>query len=74
LPPNTAAELRRDMARLHLVREQIKALETARLLRLERASGKGGAIAMVGTLAQIVGVGIETADMLVHQHARCTRH
>lgn len=67
LPPNTAAELRRDMARLHLVREQIKALETARLLRLERASGKGGAIAMVGTLAQIVGVGIETADMLVHE-------
>ena len=31
LPPNTAAELRRDMARLQLVREQIKALETARL-------------------------------------------
>ena len=26
LPPNTAAELRRDMARLHLVREQ-RALE-----------------------------------------------
>jgi transposase len=66
LPPNTAAELRRDMSRLHLVREQIKALETARLQRLEKASG-GGADAMVGTLAQIGGLGIETADMLVHE-------
>src|SRR3954470_20595135 len=31
LPPNTLAELRRDMARLRLVREQIAELEAARL-------------------------------------------
>jgi transposase len=66
LPPNTLAELRRDMARLHLVREQIKELEAARLERLEQASG-GGTSAMVRLLAQVVGVGVETADMLVRE-------
>src|SRR4051812_50037521 len=34
LPPNTLAELRRDMARLRLVRDQIAELEAARLERL----------------------------------------
>jgi transposase len=66
LPPNTLAELRRDMARLRLVREQIKELEAARLERLEQASG-GGTSAMVRLLAQVVGVGVETADMLVRE-------
>ena len=66
LPPNTLAELRRDMARLHLVREQIKELEAARLERLEQASGEGTS-AMVRLLAQVVGVGVETADMLVRE-------
>src|ERR671938_1279283 len=36
LPPNTLAELRRDMARLHLVAEQIGQVEEARRERLER--------------------------------------
>ena len=66
LPPNTLAELRRDMARLRLVREQIKELEAARLERLEQASGEGTS-AMVRLLAQVVGVGVETADMLVRE-------
>ena len=66
LPPNTLAELRRDMARLRLVREQVKELEAARLERLEQASGEGTS-AMVRLLAQVVGVGVETADMLVHE-------
>src|SRR5947199_3327042 len=39
LPPNTLAELRRDMARLRLVREQIAEVEAARLERLEREPG-----------------------------------
>src|ERR671938_1055797 len=39
LPPNTLAELRRDMARLRLVREQIAELEAARLERLEEEPG-----------------------------------
>ena len=37
LPPNTLAELRRDLARLALLREQIEAIETARLERLQQA-------------------------------------
>src|SRR3712207_5960354 len=36
LPPNTLAELRRDMARLHLVAEQIGRVEETRLERLEQ--------------------------------------
>ncbi len=66
LPPNTLAELQRDIARLRFVREQIKQIEDARVERLERASGTGGH-AMVRLLARVVGVGIETADMLVHE-------
>jgi len=66
LPPNTLAEMRRDIARLQFVREQIKQIEEARTERLERASGEGGN-AMVRLLVQVVGVGLETADMLVHE-------
>jgi transposase len=66
LPPNTLAEFRRDLARLALVREQIEAIEQARLQRLEQAS-QTGPQAMVRLLARIVGVGVETADMLVQE-------
>jgi len=66
LPPNTLAELQRDLGRLRFVREQIKQIEDARVERLERASGEGSH-AMVRLLARVVGVGIETADMLVHE-------
>ena len=37
LPPNTLAEMRRDMARLHFVVEQIKEIEVARRDRLQQA-------------------------------------
>ena len=66
LPPNTVDELRRDMARLAMVCEQIKALEQARLADLERAPGTGPH-AMVRLIANVIGVGIETADMLVQE-------
>ena len=66
LPPNTLAELRRDMARLRLVREQIAEVEASRAERL-RQPGGGGGDAMVRLLARVVGVGIETADMLVRE-------
>ena len=65
LPPNTRAELHRDMARLHFVTEQIQQIEAARSERLEQAGA--GPNAMVRLLAQVVGVGLETADMLVHE-------
>ena len=66
LPPNTLAELRRDMARLRFVRDQIGEVEAARLARLERAPGEGRN-ATVRLLARVVGVGVETADMLAHE-------
>jgi transposase len=66
LPPNTLAELRRDLARLRLVREQIKEIEQQRVERLRRAPQEGGH-PMVLLLARLLGIGIETADMLVHE-------
>ena len=66
LPPNTLAELRRDMARLRVVRDQIKEIEQTRMERLETAPA-AGKNAMVILLARVVGIGIETADMLVHE-------
>ena len=66
LPPNTFAELRRDMARLRSVIDQINEIEAARLQRLEQAPVKRPT-AMVRLVARVIGVGIETADMLVHE-------
>jgi transposase len=66
LPPETQAELRRDMARLALVKEQIKAIETARLERLKPAA-EIGPHAMIRLLARVKGIGIETADLLVSE-------
>jgi transposase len=66
LPPNTLAELRRDMARLRFVLDQIREIEAARLVRLEQHPEEPSH-AMVRRLAQVIGVGIETADMLVHE-------
>jgi len=66
VPPNTMAELRRDMARLHFVSDQVREIETARLERLQQQPEKG-AHAMVRLLARVHGVGVETADMLVHE-------
>ncbi len=66
IPPNTLDELRRDLARLAMVREQIDMIEQARLARIEQAP-ETGSNAMVRLLASIVGVGVETADMLVQE-------
>jgi transposase len=66
LPPNTLAELRRDMARLRFIIDQINEIEAARLQRLEQAPVEGPT-AMVRLVARVIGVGIETADMLVHE-------
>ena len=65
LPPNTLAELRRDMARLRLVTEQISQVEEARLEQLEQQPA--GQTATVRLLVRVVGVGTETADMLAHE-------
>jgi len=66
VPPNTLAELRRDLERLAVIRVQIKAIEQARLERLQAAPAQG-THPMILMLAKILGLGIETADMLVHE-------
>ena len=66
IPPNTLDEMRRDLARLGVLREQIAAIEQGRLERLEQAPPTGPH-AMVRLLASVIGVGIETADMLVQE-------
>jgi transposase len=66
IPPNTLDEMQRDLTRLALLREQIKAIEQARLARLEKAP-QTGPNAMIRMLASIRGVGIETAEMLVQE-------
>ena len=66
IPPNTLAELRRDMERRHLIRDQIRQIEDTRLQRIERAPSDRPH-AMVRLLARVIGIGIETADMLVQE-------
>ena len=67
IPPNTLEEFRRDLARLAMVREQIAAIEQARLERLEQAP-KTGPHAMVRLLASITGVG-EKGGVILAQGA-----
>src|SRR6478672_3018247 len=66
LPPNTIAALRRDMERLRIIKEQIKAIEQA---RLQQFAQKPEALAnrMIYLLVRIYGLGLETADLLVHE-------
>jgi transposase len=71
VPPNTRAELERDMARLAVLREQIVAIEKARLERIANAPDNEPH-AMIRLLARVLGLGIETADMLVNEVM--TRH
>src|SRR6266581_1823306 len=66
LAENTLAELRRDMARFALVCAQIKEIEKMRLERLKKAPQEGRH-PMVLMLAKVMSIGIETADMLVHE-------
>jgi transposase len=65
IPPHTLAALRRELARLALLREQIKTIEQARLERLQAADEAPHP--MLRLLARVVGVGVETADMMVHE-------
>ena len=66
LPRNVLAELQRDMARLGFVVSQIREIEQARQKRLEQEP-ETGPHAMVRQVARVIGIGIETADMLVHE-------
>lgn len=66
LPPNTMAALRRDLERLQMMNAHIKAIELARLQRIDQTPSDR-LNAMVKHLVRIIGVGVETADTLVHE-------
>ena len=67
-PENTRAELRRHLARLRVVREQIRAIEEGRRRNLAAApAGAKGLHAMIHLIGRVLGVGVETADMLVNE-------
>jgi transposase len=66
VPGNTRTELERDIARLQLIKEQIKEIEQMRLTRMAQPPADARH-AMLVLLARVVGVGIETADMLVNE-------
>jgi transposase len=66
MPANTLAEVRRDIARLLFVKQQIKEIERTRAKRLEQTHGERRT-AMVRLLARVVGIGIESADLLVQE-------
>src|SRR5215467_2012616 len=66
IPPNTLSELQHDLARKRFVAEQIQQIEKARLEQLKRAP-KTGPNLMVLILMRVIGIGIETADMLVKE-------
>ena len=64
ITPNTLAEIRRDLARLAILREQIKEIEQARLKHLEDVP-LSAPNTMVRLLASVIGLGVETAYLLV---------
>jgi transposase len=66
IPRNTLAELKREMAHLHFIDEQIKQIEDERLKQLKQ-SPQQGSNARVLQLQRVNGLGIETADMLTHE-------
>jgi len=66
LPPNAAAALQRHMERFRVIKEQIKAIERTRLQRLQR-DPTDKMNAMVFLLVRIIGLGVETAEQLVHE-------
>jgi transposase len=66
IPPHTLDELRRDMARLKLVKEQVNEIEKTRQQRLRRAP-QDSMHPMLLMLAKLKSIGLETADMLVHE-------
>jgi hypothetical protein len=60
IPPNTLAELKRDMERRSFICEQIRRVEKERIERLKQAPNTGPNV-MVRLLARAIGIGIETA-------------
>ena len=60
------AALKRDLERHNIIKRQIREIEQTRLDRLAQAPAKGPH-PMVLLLARVIGIGVETADMLVQE-------
>jgi transposase len=66
IPPNTVREMNNELERLAFIRTQMKATERMRLERIKKEPD-ATTNPMVLMLANVVGIGIETADVLVHE-------
>ncbi|RYE29248.1 MAG: IS110 family transposase [Hyphomicrobiales bacterium] len=66
VPVNSIAEMKRAFARLESLKQQIKEIENVRGAHLEQSSDTDRGT-MVRQLRQVVGVGVESADMLVQE-------
>lgn len=66
IPPHTLAARQRDLQRRQVLRSQIAEIEVARRQRLQERPGERPH-AMLLIIAKVVGVGVETADMLVQE-------
>jgi transposase len=66
IPPNTLAELEREMAHFRFISDQIKQIETTRLRQLQEQPQQR-LNAKVLQLQQVKGLGHETSDMLVNE-------
>ena len=66
IPANALSELRRDTARLRMVEEQIAEIERAERMA-QAAPQRSRADGMVCMLSRVVGIGVETADLLVQE-------
>jgi transposase len=66
IPPNTLAELKREIEHLCFINQQIKQIEDERLRDLQDAPKDANHVA-VHTMLQVKSLGIETADMLASE-------
>jgi transposase len=66
IPPNTMAELQREMTHYQFIGDQIKQIEKTRLAQLKETPQQGSN-AKVWQLQQIKGIGLGTSDMLVNE-------
>ena len=70
LGPNVLAEVERELARLALVQSQMKAIEAQRQAQVKAAQAAARperAEAMLALLVRVVGIGVDTAQTLVHE-------
>lgn len=66
IPPNTLAELGREMAHFRFLSDQIKQIDTTRLAQLQERRQQERSVKVL-QLQEVKGLGFGTADMLVNE-------